>query len=73
MDAITEVRIQCALCGTRFPPPISISAMSELDEFAAWGGVIDCVHCHHFVEVCKANLSYTRNTEPIDLQMQPSR
>ena len=63
MRLIRSVRIQCYHCRTRFAPPIAITDMAKLEEFAAWGGIIDCVHCHHFVEVSRGNLSYVDGSD----------
>ncbi len=58
MHLIKSVHIQCQRCGARFAPPELISDLNTLEEFAAWGGIVDCVQCHHFIEVGRNNLSF---------------
>ncbi len=58
MHLIKSVQIHCPRCGARFAPPEEITDLGALEEFAAWGGVVDCVQCHHFIEVGRGNLSF---------------
>jgi hypothetical protein len=58
MQLIKSVHIQCQRCGARFAPPEQIRDLAMLEEFAAWGGIVDCVQCHHFIEVGRNNLSF---------------
>lgn len=58
MHLIKSVHIQCPRCGGRFAPPEQITDLATLEEFAAWGGIVDCVQCHHFIEVGRDNLSF---------------
>jgi hypothetical protein len=50
-EKITNAVIQCQLCRARFSPPIEITNRNALEDFVAWGGIVDCPECHHFVEI----------------------
>jgi hypothetical protein len=71
MNKIRSVRLQCSHCGASFPPPVPITTMEELDGFAAWGGIVDCVHCHHFVVVGRDRLSHGHEGTSAGITAEP--
>ena len=68
MGTVKWVRIQCNHCRARFVPPIAITDRANLEKFIAWGGVVDCVKCHRFVEINRANVPFEENDDSRDAQ-----
>jgi hypothetical protein len=52
-----EVRLRCSSCRTTFAPPdvISEELLATTPESA---GIVECPHCHRFVQVGKSTLGH---------------